>query len=64
MWKLQYPYNDALVVTMGIANHNVHCVLINSGSFVNIFNWVAYSQMHFPSNRLRPSPTLLYDFLR
>lgn len=61
---VQYPYVDALVVTIGIANHNVHCVFIDNGSFLNILIQAAYNQMGLPNDQLRPSPALLHGFLR
>lgn len=53
MQGVQYPYNKVIVFTTGIANHNVHCVLVDSGSLVNIISQAAYDQMSLPVDRLR-----------
>lgn len=53
-WDVQYSYDDALVVTTGIANHNVHHMLIDSGNTMNILSWAAYDQMGLSNDRLRP----------
>lgn len=55
MWDVHYPYYDALVITTRIANHNMHCILIDSGSSVNILSRVVYNQMDLLNDRLRPS---------
>lgn len=34
--QAQYPYNNAMVVTLNIAHYNVHRVLIDNESFANI----------------------------
>lgn len=61
---IQYPYDDALVVTAGIANHNVHRVLVDNGSSINILSRVTYDSMSLPADKLRLSPTPLYGFSR
>lgn len=34
--KVVQPHDDALVVTLKIANHTIHCVLVDSGSSVDV----------------------------
>lgn len=60
--KVFQPYNDALVLTLQIANHNVHMVLINSGSSVDVLFRTIYSQMRLLLEVLKPTSTSLYGF--
>lgn len=64
MWDVQYLYDDALVVTTRIDNHNIHHVVINNCNFVNILSRVAYDQMGLPNDWLKLSFALLYGFSR
>ncbi|XP_058106610.1 uncharacterized protein LOC131249880 [Magnolia sinica] len=34
--EIQHPHDDALVVTMSIANHKVYCILIDTGSSADV----------------------------
>lgn len=63
MGDVQYPHDDAMVVTAGIANHNIHHVLIDNGSSVNIFSRAAYDHMGILNDKLRPLPMSFYGFL-
>lgn len=38
MRDVQYPYDDALILIMRITNHNMHRMLIDNGSSVNILS--------------------------
>ena len=39
------PHDDALVVTMTVANHAIHGILVDNGSSVDILYWTVFQQM-------------------
>jgi hypothetical protein len=39
------PYDDALVVTMIVANHTVYRILVDNGSSAKILYWSVVQQM-------------------
>jgi hypothetical protein len=39
------PYDDALVVTMTVANHTIHRILIDNGSSADTLYWSVVQQM-------------------
>jgi hypothetical protein len=36
------PHDDALVVTVTVANHAIHRILVDNGSSTDIFYWLAF----------------------
>ena len=38
-------YTDALVVTLTIANQNVHHILVDNGSSIDILYWFAFKKL-------------------
>ncbi|XP_042944783.1 uncharacterized protein LOC122278664 [Carya illinoinensis] len=57
-----YPHDDALVVTLVIANYTSRWVLIDNGSSADILFWEAFIKMDISANKLRPSPTPVKGF--
>lgn len=51
------------MVTLQITNHNVHRVLINTRSSVDMLFCLAYNQMRLPPTLLKLTDTPLYGFV-
>ena len=45
-----------------IANNNVHKILVDNGSFVDILYFQAFEKMRLKVSDLKPSPNLVYGF--
>jgi hypothetical protein len=50
---LSLPHDDVLVVTMTMANHAVHRILVDNGSLVDILYWLVFEQMKIDRERIR-----------
>jgi hypothetical protein len=46
------PHTDALVVTLIIANHNVHCILVDNGSLADILYWSAFKKLNLEQEKI------------
>ena len=60
--KVIHPHNDALVVSLKVANNLVHRVLVDNGSSVDILFKSALAKMNLEGAKLKPVKTSLYDF--
>ena len=58
------PHIDALVITIRVANNNVHKLLVNDGSTVDIIYLNAYKRMGLTDSEVSPTTSLLYGFMR
>ena len=47
-----------------IANNNVHRIMVDSGSSVDILYFQAFERMGLKVSDLKPSPNLVYGFTR
>ena len=56
------PNNDALVLTVGINNFDVHRVLVDPGSATDLLHLPALKQMRVPLNRLSSDGRVLSGF--
>ena len=59
---LHHPHCDALVIKAMIANSNVHWMLVDNGSSVDILYYQAFERMGLKVNDLKPSPNPIYSF--
>ena len=59
---VHHPYCDASVITTMMANNNVHRILVDNGSSVDILYYQAFQKMGLKNNDLRPSPNIVYGF--
>ncbi|XP_058092147.1 uncharacterized protein LOC131238038 [Magnolia sinica] len=59
---IQHPHNDALVVTMTIANRKVYCILVNTGSSADVIYSEAFERIGILRSHFRPVKTPLHGF--
>lgn len=59
---VMYPHDDALVISLVIANYATKRVLVDNGSLADILFWDALTKMEIDTGRLRTSPTPLNGF--
>ncbi|KAL0440622.1 UNVERIFIED_CONTAM: hypothetical protein Sradi_0001100 [Sesamum radiatum] len=57
-------HKDALVITVLLANYEVGCIFIDSGSSTDILFGDVYDQMQLGDTPLEKLNTSLYDFVR
>ena len=53
--RLHHPHDDALVVSIWIEDYNMHRVLVNNGSSVDILYYPAFQHMGIGRERLIPT---------
>jgi len=49
---ISWPHNDALMVTLTIANHNVHRILVDNGSSVDLLYWSAFEKLKLSRDKI------------
>ena len=59
---VHHLYCDALVVKAMIANNNVHRMLVDNGSSVDILYYQAFQRIGLKVSDLKPSPNPIYGF--
>ena len=59
---VRHPHNDALVVSLKVANNLVHRILVDNGSSVDVLFKGALDKMNLDGAKLRPVKTPLYGF--
>ncbi|KAM6596051.1 hypothetical protein CsatA_006575 [Cannabis sativa] len=59
---VHHPHSDALVIVANIGGDNVHRILVDSGSSVNLLNFQAFKQMGLQEKDLRPVTSSIYGF--
>ena len=57
--RVHHPYNDSIVITLLIANYMTRRVLMDNGSSADILYYLAFQQMRFGRDQLRPMKTYL-----
>ena len=60
--RLHHPHDDAVVVSLSIANFNTRQVLVDNGSSAGILYYPTFQQMRVNQKRLLPSDTPLVGF--
>jgi ribonuclease HI len=56
------PHDDALVVTLTVANHGIHRILVDNGSSADILYFPAFQQMGIDRERIKPFASPLVGF--
>ena len=59
---LRHPHDDATVITLTIANYTTRRVLVDNGSSIDIFYYLAFQQMRINKELLRPVNVPLIGF--
>ena len=59
---VHHPRTDAFVITVRMANKNIHIMLVDNGSAVDILYWDAYKRTGLIENDLLPMTSPLYGF--
>ena len=59
---VRHPHYDALVIKEMIANNNMHKILVDNRSSVDILYLQAFKRMGLKVSDLKPSPNLVYSF--
>jgi hypothetical protein len=61
---VEMSHNDALVVTVTIANHAIHWILVENRSSIDILYWPAFQQVRIDQDRIKPFGSPLVGFGR
>ncbi|XP_058075798.1 uncharacterized protein LOC131224291 [Magnolia sinica] len=61
-YGIHHPQDDALVVTMTIANHKVYRILVDTGSSADVIYSEAFKRIGIPRSHLRLVKTPLHGF--
>ena len=59
---VHHPHNNALVITARVANSNVHRILVDNGSAMDIIYLDAYKRMGLTKSELSLTTSPLYGF--
>ena len=59
---LHHPHDDALVVSVRVGDYNMHWMLVDNGSSVDILYYPAFQQMEIDRARLIPTNAPLVGF--
>ena len=61
---VHHPHCDTLIIKAMIANNNVHRLLVDNGSSIDILYYQAFERMGLKVSDLKPSPNPIYGFIR
>ena len=59
---VHHPHVDALVITARVANNNIHHLMVDDGSTMDILYLSAYKRMGLTEDDLDPNSSPLYNF--
>ena len=60
--RVHYPHDDAIVITLLIADYTTRRVLVDNGSSADILYYPAFQQIWLGRDQLRPVNTPLVGF--
>jgi hypothetical protein len=61
--RVSMPHDDALVVTMTVANHTIHRILVDNGSSAEIIYWLVIQQIGISQDIIKPFGSPLVGFI-
>jgi hypothetical protein len=61
--RVLFPYTNALVVTLQLANHRNHRIFVDNGSLANILYWSAFKNMEISLEKVVPATCPLLGFV-
>ena len=60
--RIHHPYDDAIIITLLIADYTTRRVLIDNESLADILYYLAFQQMNLGRDQLRPVHSPLVGF--
>ena len=60
--RIYHPHDDAIVITLLIADYSTRRVLVDNGSLADILYYPAFQQMNLERDQLRPVHSPLVGF--
>ena len=60
--RLHHPYDDALVISIRVGDYNMHQVMVDNGSSIDILYYPAVQQMRIDRERLVSTNTPFVGF--
>ena len=60
--RIHHPHDDAIVITLLIADYTTRRVLVDNGSSANILYYPVFQQMNLGRDQLRPVYSPLIGF--
>ena len=60
--RIHHPHNDAIIITLLIADYSIRRVLVDNGSSTDILYYPAFQQMNLGRDQLRPMHSPLVGF--
>ena len=60
--RIHHPHDDAIVITLLIADYITRRVLVDNGSSANILYYLAFQQMRLGRDQLRPVCSSMIGF--
>jgi hypothetical protein len=60
--RVSLPHTDAIMVTLQVANHRIHRMFVNNGSWADILYWSAFQHMAISPEKVIPATCPLVGF--
>ena len=60
--RVHHPHDDAIVITLLIANYTTRRMLVDNGSLADILYYIAFQQIRLRRDQLRPVNSPLVGF--
>jgi hypothetical protein len=60
--RVSLPHTDAIMVTLQVANHRIHRMFVDNGSWADILYWSAFQHMAISPEKVIPATCPLVGF--